>query len=236
MTRGEDLWLLGARVFDGASLHTGLAVQVREGRVAALVPENTVGAEAVELPGGVLAPGFVDLQVNGGGGTLLGDAPTLEGVARIAAAHTQLGATAVLPTLITDRPEVTKAAIEAVVSAVAAEVPGVAGLHLEGPHLAVARKGAHAAERIRPMAPADLEMLCEAAERLPALMVTVAPETVAPAQIATLADAGVIVSLGHSDADYDLVVEAIAAGARCVLCARAASARARRRARAASAA
>ena len=134
------------------------------------------------LGGGVLAPGFVDLQVNGGGGVLLNDRPDVEGIAAICAAHGRLGTTGLLPTLITDTPEVTRAAIEAGVAAAAAGVPGFLGLHLEGPHLDPRRKGAHDPALIRPMAADDLALLVEAAGRLPALMVTLAPESATPSR------------------------------------------------------
>ena len=151
------------------------------------------------LAGGVLAPGFIDLQVNGGGGVLLNDRPDVEGIAAICAAHGRLGTTGLLPTLVTDTPAVTRATIEAGVAAARAGVPGFLGLHLEGPHLDPRRKGAHDPALIRPMAEDDLALLVEAARRLPALLVTVAPESVTASQVAALSGAGAIVSLGHTD-------------------------------------
>src|SRR5690606_12407946 len=113
-------------------------------------------ADRVRLDGGLLVPGFVDLQVNGGGGALLNEVPTLEGIRTICAAHARFGTTALLPTLITDTPEVTDTTIAAGIAAFAARVPGFLGLHLEGPHLSVARKGAHDPTLIRPINDADL--------------------------------------------------------------------------------
>ena len=95
------------------------------------------------MRGGVVAPGFVDLQVNGGGGVMLNAAPDLDGIRAICAAHGRLGTTALLPTLITDTPAVTRAALAAGIAAAEAGVPGFLGLHLEGPHLDPRRKGAH---------------------------------------------------------------------------------------------
>ena len=138
------------------------------------------------------------------------------GIAAICAAHARLGTLGLLPTLITDTPEVTRAAVEAGVAAAAEGVPGFLGLHLEGPHLDPRRKGAHDPRLIRPMAEADLALLVDAARRLPALMVTVAPESATPQQIAALAGAGAIVSLGHSDAGCEAATAAFAAGARVV--------------------
>jgi N-acetylglucosamine-6-phosphate deacetylase len=130
-------------------------------------------------------------------------------------AHRRLGVTTFLPTLITDTAEKTRAAIEAVVDAIAAQVPGIAGLHLEGPHLSVARKGAHVANLIHTMNDKDLNSLLQAADRLPVLKITVAPENVTEDQVARLARAGVLVSLGHSDADYATCCRYFEAGARC---------------------
>ena len=207
----------GAQVFDGERLGPG-ALLVEGGHVAAILPEGegAPGAEVVELGGGTLAPGFVDLQVNGGGGVMFNDAPGVATLRRIAEAHARLGTLAFLPTLITDRPEATRAAVEAVAQAVAEGVKGIAGLHLEGPHLAPARKGAHDPALIRPMTGEDLRFLCEAARRLPRLLLTIASEEVDTEQISALTAAGAIVSLGHSDAGFDACRSAFAAGARLV--------------------
>ncbi len=208
----------GADIFDGRVLQREHALLVSGGVVVDLIPAGALPMEVelVDLGAGTLAPGFVDLQVNGGGGVMFNDAPSVETLKTMAVAHGRLGATAILPTLISDSREKTRAAIEAVREAVEAGVPGIAGLHLEGPHLAVARKGAHAAEFLRPMDNDDLEMLARAAETLPALLLTVAPEVVAPEEIAALTGAGAEVSLGHSDADYETCIEAVEAGARAV--------------------
>jgi len=208
----------GARIFDGTTLCAGGTVLVEGDIVRGVVADGAApdGFARVALDGGVLLPGFVDLQANGGGGVLFNDETTPEGVAAIARAHAATGARALLPTLITDRPDKTRAAVAAVETAIARGVPGVLGVHLEGPHLSVARKGAHDPDLIRPMTDADEAFLCAAARRLPNVMVTVAPETVAVARIARLAAAGVIVSLGHSDCSHAQAVAAFAAGARCV--------------------
>ena len=132
---------------------------------------------------------------------------------RIAAAHRRLGATAILPTLVTDTPERTARTIDLVRRAVERE-PGVIGLHLEGPHLAPARRGAHPPDLVRPMTDRDEAMLIDAAERLPTLLVTLAPEVVGPDRVARLAAAGVVVFLGHSDASYATAMAAFDAGAR----------------------
>ena len=204
----------GADVFDGTVLHRGASVVVDSGIVSQILPAGATASGAVEcLAGGILAPGFIDLQVNGGGGWQVDGRATAAKLADICAVHARLGATGILPTLITDTPQATAAVIAAGVAAVG--VPGFLGLHLEGPHLDPRRKGAHDPALIRPMAEADLARLLEAAALLPALMLTVAPEAVTPDQIGRLAAAGVVVNLGHSDCDAGTARQAEAAGARC---------------------
>lgn len=164
------------------------------------------GAIVHDLGDGILAPGLVDLQVNGGGGQMLNDGPTADRIAHIADAHLRLGTTTILPTLITAPAQMTTQAIEA------AQAAGGLGLHLEGPHLDPRRKGAHRAAFIRHMSDEDCQTLCDAAAGLGVLMVTLAPETVRPDQAEALRKAGVIVSLGHSDCSYEA---ALAMQARC---------------------
>jgi N-acetylglucosamine-6-phosphate deacetylase len=206
------------QLFDGATLSApagGMALVTKGAIIADIGPAERLGkgVHVTDLGPGTLCPGFVDLQVNGGGGVMLNDAPTPDTVRTIAAAHAHLGTTTLMPTLITDTPQVTHAAVAAVQAAIGAGVPGVAGLHLEGPHLSQARKGAHDPALIRPMTDADLAFLVDAARRLPRLIVTLAPESTTHAQIAALAAAGAIVSLGHSDTTSDTAAKAFAAGA-----------------------
>lgn len=172
--------------------------------------------DVVDLSGDFLTPGYVDLQVNGGGGVMFNENPSVDVLRRIAMAHRSLGVSCLLPTLISDSAEKTRASIEATIKAVQEGVPGVAGLHLEGPHLSIARKGAHDPAFIRPMEQDDLETLIAASKLLPALKVTVAPESVTEEQVSALARAGVLVSLGHSDASLEVCMRYFAAGARCV--------------------
>ncbi len=204
-------------IFDGTRLRDGYVAQFRDDHLVALLPEAEAKArgEEIDLGGDILSPGYVDLQVNGGGGVMLNDAPSLDVIARITSAHRSLGATTILPTLITNTAEKTAETLAAGIAAAAAGLPGFGGLHLEGPHLSVARKGAHDADLIRPMEDADLERLCAAAKRLPKLKVTVAPENVSLAQVRQLVDAGVLVSLGHTDAPFETCVAYARAGASC---------------------
>jgi N-acetylglucosamine-6-phosphate deacetylase len=205
--------LVAARVLIEAQFLTSCAALIEGGRIAALVPESEIpeGAARLDLGGGLLAPGFVDLQVNGGGGVLFNDAPSVETLAAIARAHRRFGTTGLLPTLITTDAATMARAIAAVGEAIRAGIPGVLGIHLEGPHLAPARAGVHDPRHMRPLDEAGVELLCSLG--VGRTLVTLAPEQAPPARIRELTRRGVVVSLGHTDAGFTQLSEALAAGA-----------------------
>ncbi|MER8843429.1 MULTISPECIES: N-acetylglucosamine-6-phosphate deacetylase [Mesorhizobium] len=210
--------LTGARIFDGDDWHEGAVLVVRGGLVEAMLPQGALpgNIRAIDTGGGMLVPGFVDIQVNGGGGVMLNDHPDVASIETICRAHAPFGTTALLPTLITDTPAITAAAIAAGEAAVLQKVPGFLGLHLEGPHLSIARKGAHDPALIRPMTDADQAMLIAARQKLPVLLTTIAPESVDPTRVKALAEAGIIVSLGHSDTGHATAKAFAEAGASVV--------------------
>jgi N-acetylglucosamine-6-phosphate deacetylase len=159
---------------------------------------------------GDLVPGFIDLQVNGGGGVLFNDRPTVEGIAAIAEAHRRGGTTGFLPTLISDDLGVVARAIEAVDAAIAQGVPGVLGIHIEGPFLNPARKGAHDASKFRRLDAEAIDLLSSL--RRGRTLVTLAPELAPAGAIRALADRGVVVAAGHTGATYDEIQVAISEG------------------------
>jgi N-acetylglucosamine-6-phosphate deacetylase len=196
--------LSATRIFDGDAWHEDAALVVANGIIEAIVPRSSLPADmsVVEGESAILAPGFIDLQVNGGGGVMLNDHPDVASIRTICAAHAPFGTTALLPTLITDTPEITAAAVAAGKAAAEDKIPGFLGLHLEGPHLSLARKGAHDPKLIRPMTEKDQSALIAARDGLPVLLTTIAPESVTADQVGQLAQAGIVVSLGHSDAGF----------------------------------
>jgi N-acetylglucosamine-6-phosphate deacetylase len=206
--------ITGAEIFDGTKRRAQHAVIVDNAHVLDVVPDAVVPTDLLvhRLAGGVLAPGFIDAQANGGGGVLLNDAPTTQGVRTICDAHAQFGTTALLPTLITDSPAVTAKAVASVKQAISGAALGCLGLHLEGPFLSPERRGAHDANLMRTMTEADVDEILSLG--IETLLLTLSPDRVAPAIIRRLAQGGVIVSLGHSDATYDQIVAAVDAGAR----------------------
>lgn len=205
---GSDLVFVADRVFDGESFISGCAVSVIAGLVVDLTSEPPRSERLVRLPpGAILAPGFVDIQVNGGGGVLLNDDPTPAGIARIAAAHRRVGGTtSLLPTLISDRRDVIRAAISGIAQAIAADVPGILGIHLEGPFLSPLRPGIHDPARLARIEEGDVALLTSLGES-GVTLVTLAPEVVPPGTVAALVSRGARVCAGHS-ADNGLAIKA----------------------------
>nr|WP_083489687.1 N-acetylglucosamine-6-phosphate deacetylase [Stenotrophomonas ginsengisoli] len=204
------------RVLAGAQFRDDLTVVIEQGRIVALErdpdPEAPVRAGQVDLAGGWLLPGFIDAQVNGGGGVLFNNAPTVEGIAAIAAAHRRFGTTGLLPTLISDQPAVMARAIDAVRRAIEQGVPGVLGIHLEGPYIAPARKGTHDAATFR--VPGADELALASSLDNGVTLLTLAPERVPLESIRTLADRGVVVAAGHTAATYEEIRAGLDAGVR----------------------
>lgn len=206
--------LINATVFTGESVLPNSSVVIENGKFAEIVagdlPSNR-GTTEIDIEGRYLAPGFVDIQVNGGGGVLFNDSPSVAALRTIGAAHARFGTTAFLPTLISDDDEVMRAAIDAVRRARRERVPGVLGLHLEGPHLNPKRRGAHDARQFREIDERAIELLTACGDGAVTL-VTLAPEKTSPRTIARLRAAGVIVFAGHSEADYAQCAMAVDAG------------------------
>ncbi|PTM44513.1 N-acetylglucosamine 6-phosphate deacetylase [Sphingomonas aerolata] len=195
-----------------AAVLTDATLVVEDGRIVSLdaAPVADTVAETIDLDGGWIMPGFVDTQVNGGGGVLFNDATTVEGIAAIGAAHARYGTTAFMVTLISDTPDVIARALDAVDAAIDAGVPGVVGIHVEGPVISAARKGIHDASRFQDLDDDLMELMTR--PRRGRVMLTLAPERVTADQVAALTAAGVLVSIGHSDASYATAAAGIAAG------------------------
>jgi len=198
-------------VFDGAVVHGNAAVVIDGAQITGVVPRDEVpsGVAVRALDGAWLAPGFIDIQVNGGGDVLFNDHPTPEGIATIAAAHRRFGTTGLLPTLISDTPEKMRAALAAV-DAIIGREPGVLGIHLEGPFLSPEKPGVHNVRVLREPTREDAALLT--APHPGVTLVTLAPEQVPAGFIAELVGAGVRVSLGHSMATYAQTRAAMAEG------------------------
>jgi N-acetylglucosamine-6-phosphate deacetylase len=200
--RPQQKALIADHVFDGTAVHADMAVVIDGPQISALVPRKDLAASipAHTLRQGTwLAPGFIDVQVNGGGDVLFNDVTTADGILAIAAAHRQFGTTSLLPTLISDTPQRMSAALAAA-RAVIGKEPGILGIHLEGPFLSPEKPGVHALHHIRAPTPEDEVILT--AERAGSLVMTLAPERVPKRFISRLVATGVRVCLGHSNATY----------------------------------
>lgn len=200
--------VLTERLFDGESYQDNKVIIIDDGIIMGFDDEVSNFTAQVS---GLVAPGFIDLQVNGGGGVLFNSTPSLAGIKAIMAAHAKFGTTAMLPTLITDTVSVMAEAADAIASAIASNEPGIIGIHFEGPHLSVVKKGAHSEQFIRDISDEEWQVL----ERkdIGKVLVTLAPETVAENDIQRMVAAGIYVSIGHSNANYQQAQSAVEAGA-----------------------
>lgn len=208
--------LVNARVLTDAGFEENLAVRL-DGRLISYVgPVDAAppaDVERIDLGGKLLLPGFIDVQVNGGGGVLFNGKPTVETIAEIGRVHRRFGTTGFLPTLVSDDLSIVADAIAATREAIAAGVPGVLGIHIEGPFLNEARKGVHDARKIRKLDADAVKLLTTPTGGK--TLLTLAPEMTDPQTIRTLTDAGVLVSAGHSNATYQQVRQALDSGLTC---------------------
>ncbi len=204
--------LVNGQILTPLGFVNGKAVLVENGRVAALVDiaDIPTGARRLDLGGDRLVPGFIDTQVNGGGGVLFNDAPTAATIAAIGAAHRPYGTTGFLPTLISDDLDVVDAALRATEDAIGQGVPGVLGVHIEGPFLNPKRKGIHDEAKFRVIDEDAIALLTSL--KRGKLLLTLAPERTTAEVIARLADHGVIVAAGHTNARYETIRRALDAG------------------------
>jgi N-acetylglucosamine-6-phosphate deacetylase len=203
--------VLNGRVLVAGQMLGSVRLGFADGLIASVGPVGQSAADAViDLNGGAMLPGFVDTQVNGGGGVLFNDAPNPAGIAAIGAAHARFGTTALLPTLISDSLDTVAAALDAMDAAMAQGVPGIVGVHIEGPFINPLRKGIHSEPHLRRLD--DRAMAVLTRPRRGVVMLTLAPELAEPAQIAALVEAGVVLSAGHSNASYDEAMAGFASG------------------------
>ena len=205
--------IFDAVVFDGLHYLHNHAVLLDDDRVVRVCPDTRLPSKldrTIRLNGRLLAPGFVDLQVNGGGGEMFSSNPTISTLRTISEAHRRFGTTAFFPTVITTNAETMRASVDAVRAAMGEGVPGILGIHFEGPHLSVAKAGAHNTNHMRDLDDKGMQII-ESLE-IGTTIVTLAPECVLPEQISRLASIGIVVCAGHSDADYETTERAVSSG------------------------
>lgn len=200
------------RILTDNGFESGKTLLVRQGRIEGVVNRIVGADEIVDLEGGDLVPGFIDTQVNGGGGVLFNENPGVESIATIGAAHRRFGTTGFLPTLISDDLHVVERGMSAVREAIARGIPGVLGIHIEGPFLNRDRRGVHDEAKLRTLDRDAVELLKTPLGGV--TLVTLAPEKTTPELIRLLDEAGVVVSAGHTDATFDELQPALASGLR----------------------
>lgn len=199
--------ITASQVFDGTRFHKNCRVTFNE-RIISIEPDMS---EHDVTHQGILVPGFIDIQVNGGGGVLFNQTPTADALAQMFLAHARYGTTAMLPTFITDNVEQMSLAADAVAAARTQKQKGIIGIHFEGPHLSEAKKGAHSAQFIRPIN--DAEWRIFERQDLGQILVTLAPETVSTSDIERMVKLGIKVCLGHTNADFNTATTAVKSGA-----------------------
>jgi N-acetylglucosamine-6-phosphate deacetylase len=202
------LRLHAKRIFDGQNYLDDQVIVINDGKIVGFDSDKSCVDDILD---GLVVPGFIDLQVNGGGGVLFNNSPSVDNLKTIIAAHSKFGTTGMLPTLITDKVDVMAKAANAMASAIAEKVPGILGIHFEGPHLSVAKKGTHAEEYIRPIS--DDEWAILERKDIGQILVTLAPETVSTNDIKRMVSLGIKVCLGHTNADYKAAQAAMDVGA-----------------------
>ena len=208
----STLAFTNGQILTDRGFETDVTVLVEDGHIVAVVPgPPPKDAKVVDLAGRHLVPGFIDTQVNGGGDVLFNDEPTVEGLRRIAAAHRKYGTTGMLPTLISDDVEVMRRAIDATRDALAQQVPGVLGVHLEGPYLNAARKGVHDPSKFHTPDAAELDLVASLGKD-GVTLVTLAPERFDAATLRALAQRGVVIAAGHTAANYEQLRDGFANG------------------------
>jgi N-acetylglucosamine-6-phosphate deacetylase len=207
--------LVNGRILTGERIASGQTVLMSAGRIEGVVPSDDPRcreADLVDLQGQILLPGFIDVQVNGGGGVLFNDDPSLASISAIGAAHRRFGTTGFLPTLISDDLDTIGQAIAAVQASLDAHLPGALGIHIEGPFLNWARRGVHDPKHLRRLDNAVVSLLCGL--RGGRTVLTLAPEMTTTDMIAQLSASGILISAGHSDANFAQTSAAIAHGVR----------------------
>jgi N-acetylglucosamine-6-phosphate deacetylase len=204
--------LINGRILSPTGWRDGAAVLIDGGRILAVVDraETPRAARLRDLQGASLVPGFIDVQVNGGGGVLFNDSPTVEAIAKIGEVHRRFGTTGFLPTLLSDDLSVVDRAMRAVEAAIDSGVPGVLGIHIEGPFLNVERKGIHDPTKLRTLDEAAFNLLTSL--KRGKTLVTLAPETMSLETIERLNAAGVVLAAGHTDACYEDIRAALNRG------------------------
>lgn len=213
MLRSGPLWLKPDAIFDGSHIKTGHFLKIENECVNQIVPKQDMSDSEpfVELPY-MVSPGFVDLQVNGGGGILLNDNPSAGAMLEILSVHRSFGTVAIMPTVISDSPEIMAKAVDAAIEV--KDTLGLLGLHIEGPHISVDRRGAHKKKFVRPFSESTFAFVDKLRSFDIPVIITLAPEVVSECIIFRLSRSGAIVSLGHSNADASYTQAALRKGAR----------------------
>lgn len=201
--------LTNCRIYTGEEIVTGNAILIEHGKIIAIgvKADFPSDVQTIDLRGGNVAPGFIDLQINGGGGWFFTQHPTTECMGAMYRANLRFGTTHFLPTLVSSPYEKIQQAIQSVREALRANLPGVLGLHVEGPYFHPEKIGAHRREFIHPPTMEELQGIVEQGRGV-VKIITLAPELCTDEQLALLRESGTppegfVISAGHSNATYE---------------------------------
>ncbi|MCQ1857961.1 N-acetylglucosamine-6-phosphate deacetylase [Haemophilus sputorum] len=205
--------LTNAVIYTGEKVLYEHAVVIENGLIQAVILEKDLAKEmpTVDLDGANLSAGFIDLQLNGCGGVMFNEDISVNTLEIMQATNLKSGTTSYLPTFITSPDEGMKQAVAVMREYLSKHQNQALGLHLEGPYLSVAKKGVHRPEYIREISPEMLDFLCQNGDVITKL--TVAAENPTAEYISRFIQAGIIVSIGHSNATYEQAKQRFAEGA-----------------------
>ncbi len=210
------IYYQNAEIFDGKNLLQGHSLAVTDNKTVSVIADEEVpvDAEVIKLNDGILTPGYVELQANGGGGVLFNDEPNIEGLQTILDAHRKYGTVAMLPTFITDSPEKLDLGLEAIRDGISTKMHGLIGGHFEGPFINLEKKGTHQPNFIRKPTKEDYDRYANASlgNGLGNSLVTLAPENVPTDFVRHLVDNGFRVNAGHTMAQKTDILRAYHAG------------------------
>jgi N-acetylglucosamine-6-phosphate deacetylase len=206
---------ISARIFDGYDFSTGRALIAEGALIRDILPVGEIpqGLEIIDLGGATLAPGFIDLQINGCGGVLFNDDISEATLEPMHQTSLRFGATSIMPTLVPSPAADLEKAVEAAAAFYHKKPHAIMGVHLEGPFISKAKRGAHNEKYIRPLDEKTVDFLCAKVRDIP-IVLTLAPEENTGGLIRRLALGGVRLSLGHTNATYEEAMEGIAGGLR----------------------
>jgi len=203
--------ITGSKLFNGIDFIEHKALLIEDQHIAGIVNKDAIPTDfqVKKLEGGILSPGFIDLQVNGGGGKLFNNSPDKESLNTIISAHQYFGTTSIMPTVISDSLNILQKCTDTISNEIDNN-HSLLGIHIEGPFFNVKYRGVHQKQYINTINASYLNLF-ETLDKFP-VMLTLAPECISIKQLKHLNSLGFKILAGHTDANYDQLEEAVKYG------------------------